>query len=80
MRSVRLNPELDQLVRRAAAQEGASVSEFMRRAAADRARRTLGARDQLDDVLGAVRTKGGVARRTGAVFDEVLRARREQPR
>lgn len=78
MRSVRLEPELDKLVRRAAAQEGASVSEFMRRAAADRARRTLGARDQLDDVLGAVRTEGGVARRTGPAFSELLRTRRGQ--
>jgi len=78
MRSVRLDPELDELIRRAAAQEGASVSEFMRRAAADRARRTLGARVQLDDVLGAVRTQGGVARRTGAAFGELLQARRER--
>lgn len=52
------------------------MSEFMRRAAADRARRTLGARDQLDDVLGAVRTEGGVARRTGAAFGELLQTRR----
>lgn len=80
MRSVRLDPELDELVRRAAAQEGASVSEFLRRAAADRARRTLGARDQLDDVIGAVRTEGGVARRTGAAFGEILQARRQQQR
>jgi hypothetical protein len=50
----------------------------MRRAAADRARHTLDTRDQLDDVLGAVRTGGGVARRTGAAFDELLQARREQ--
>lgn len=78
MRSVRLDPELDELVRRAAAQEGASVSEFIRRAAADRARRTLGARDQLDDVLGAVRTEGGVARRTGAAFGELLHPHRGQ--
>jgi hypothetical protein len=78
MRSVRLDPELDELVRRAAAQEGSSVSEFMRRAAADRARHTLDTRDQLDDILGAVRTGGGVARRTGAAFDELLQARREQ--
>jgi hypothetical protein len=80
MRSVRLDPELDEIVRRAAAQEGASVSEFMRRAVADRARRTLGARDQLEDVLGAVRTDGGVARRTGVAFGELLQARRERRR
>jgi membrane protein involved in colicin uptake len=80
MRSVRLDPELDELVRRAAAQEGASVSEFLRRAAADRARRALAARDQLDDVLGAVRTEGGAARRTGGAFGELLQARRRRQR
>ena len=78
MRSVRLDPELDELVKRAAAQEGASVSEFLRRAAADRARRTLEARAQLDDVIGAVRTEGGVARRTGAAFGELLETRRRR--
>lgn len=56
------------------------MSEFMRRAVADRARRTLGARDQLEDVLGAVRTDGGVARRTGVAFGELLQARRERRR
>lgn len=78
VRSLRLDPELDDLVRRAAAQEGASVSEFLRRAAADRARRTLEARDQLEEVIGAVRTEGGVARRTGAAFGELLRASRQR--
>jgi len=67
---------LDDLVRRAAAREGASVSEFLRRAAADRARRTLSALDQLDDVIGAVRTDGGVARRSGAAFGDLLQTRR----
>ncbi|HEY6399061.1 MAG TPA: ribbon-helix-helix protein, CopG family [Solirubrobacteraceae bacterium] len=80
MRSVRLDPDLDEVVRRAAAQEGVSVSEFLRRAAADRARRRLSARDQLDDVLGAVQTKGGVARRTGAAFSEALQTRRPRQR
>ena len=80
MRSVRLDPELDEVVRRAAAQEGVSVSEFLRRAAADRARHRLGAREPLDDVLGAVRTEGGVARRTGAAFGELLRTHRSQQR
>lgn len=78
MRSVRLDPELDELVKRAAAQEGASVSEFLRRAAADRAQRTLETRAQLDDVIGAVRTKGGAARRTGAAFGELLETRLRQ--
>ena len=76
MRSVRLDPELDELVKRAAAQEGSSVSEFLRLAAAERANRTLATRDQLQDVIGAVRTGGGVARRSGAAFGELLNSRR----
>ncbi len=79
MRSIRLDPDLDELVKRAAAQEGASVSEFLRRAAVDRARRTLDTRDQLEDVIGAVRTEGGVARRTGSAFGELLQAQRHKP-
>ncbi|MGH2915658.1 MAG: DUF1778 domain-containing protein [Solirubrobacteraceae bacterium] len=76
MRSVRLEPELDELVKRAAAQEGSSVSEFLRLAAAERAHRTLATRDQLQDVIGAVRTRGRVARRSGAAFGELLRSSR----
>jgi hypothetical protein len=75
MRSVRLDPELDEIVRRAAAQEGASVSEFLRRAAAERAERTLGQRDGLADVLGAVRSAGGAAARTGDAFGDLLQSR-----
>ncbi len=78
MRSVRLDPELDELVKRAAAQEGSSVSAFLRLAAAERAHRTLAARDQLEDVIGAVRTSGGAARRSGAAFGELLSARRSK--
>jgi len=79
MRSLRLDPELDELVRRAAAREGASVSEFLRRAASDRARRTLQPRDGLEDVIGAVRTEGGAARRTGEAFGELLGKRARRP-
>jgi len=80
MRSVRLDPELDELVQRAAAQEGASVSEFLGRAAAERARRTLAQRptDQLTDVIGAVRSRGGQARRTGEAFTDLLSSRRRR--
>jgi hypothetical protein len=78
MRSVRLDPDLDELIRRAAAQEGASVSEFLRRAAAERAERTLGHRDGLSDVLGAVRSAGGTAVRAGDAFGELLQARRNE--
>jgi hypothetical protein len=78
MRSLRLDPELDDLVRRAAAQEGASISEFLRRAASERARRTLAARDQLADVVGSVHTEGGAAARTGDAFGELLERRRQR--
>jgi hypothetical protein len=78
MRSIRLDPELDELVKRAAAQEGASVSEFLRRAAVDRAHRTLQRRDQLQDVIGSVRTRGGVARQTGTAFGDLLGRRAPQ--
>lgn len=79
MRSVRLDKELDELVRRAAAREGESVSEFLRRAASERARRTLADRpaSELDDVLGAVRSDGGRARQTGEAFADVLAERRQ---
>lgn len=77
MRSLRLDPELDDLVRRAAAREGVSVSEFLRVAAADRARRTLDAREQLDDVIGVIRSEGGVAARTGSAFGDLLEERRK---
>jgi hypothetical protein len=78
MRSVRLDPELDELVKRAAAQEGSSVSEFLRLAAAERAHHTLKTRDQLEDVIGAVHTTGGVARRSGAAFTEMLSSTRRK--
>lgn len=82
MRSVRLDAELDDLVRRAAAREGVSVSEFMRRSAAERAQRVLPVDELFKDIIGVVHTGGGVARRTGEAFTELLvereRERREQ--
>lgn len=52
--------------------EGASVSEFLRRAAAERAQRTLAQREQLADVIGAVRSEGGAAAQTGDAFADLL--------
>jgi hypothetical protein len=81
MRSVRLESALDERVRRAAAAEGASISEFLRRAASERADRTLASRnsDRLADVIGAVHSAGaGRARDTGAAFGELLAERRTQ--
>jgi Ribbon-helix-helix protein, copG family len=79
MRSLRLEPELDDRVRRAADAEGSSVSEFLRRAAAERADRTLSERnsDRLADVIGVVHGQGrSRARDTGAAFADILTERR----
>jgi hypothetical protein len=80
MRSLRLDPALDERVRRAADAEGSSVSEFLRQAAAERADRTLATRnsERLADVIGAVHGGGGQARRSGAAFGELLDARRSR--
>lgn len=74
MRSLRLDPDLDDKVRRAAAAKGESVSEFLRRAAAQRADETLTdhASGRFADVAGVVHGGGGRARRTGAEFAESL--------
>ncbi|MGH2443510.1 MAG: DUF1778 domain-containing protein [Chloroflexota bacterium] len=74
MRSLRLDPELDERIRRAAAVKGESVSEFLRRAAAERAEDTLCARpsERFADVAGLIHGGGGRARRTGAAFSESL--------
>lgn len=74
MRSMRLGDELDTRVRQAAAAEGISVSEFIRRAASERADHTLatGASERLADVVGAVHGGGGQAHDTGAAFADAL--------
>ena len=77
MLSIRLDDRLDELTRKAASIEGASVSEFMRRAIAERAARTIegGAQEQLRDVLGSVHGGGGRARETGTAFADLLEQR-----
>lgn len=74
MRSLRLDAALDDKVRRAAAAMGESVSEFLRRAAAERAEETLTGHgsERFADVAGVVHGGGGRARRTGAAFAELL--------
>lgn len=78
MRSLRLDSQLDERVRRAATREGTSISEFLRRAAAERADRALSERgsDRLDDVIGVVHGGGGRARDTGDAFADLLTERR----
>jgi hypothetical protein len=74
MRSLRLDPDLDRQVRRAAAIKGESVSEFVRQAVAKRAEETLAqqGRERFADVAGAVHAGGGRARQTGSVFADGL--------
>lgn len=74
MKSLRLDPQLEARLQRAATVAGESLSEFIRRAAAERAEATLAASvADFDDVLGVVH--GGIvhggqgqARDTGAAF------------
>jgi hypothetical protein len=78
MRSLRLDDRLERRLQKAAAAEGTSVSEFIRRAADERAARTLAdeSADRLADVVGSVRTKGGRARNSGTAFADALADRR----
>jgi hypothetical protein len=74
VKSVRLDPELEGRLQRAAAIRGESLSEFIRRAAAERADATLvvGNGADLADVVGVVHGGGGRARRTGEAFRKVV--------
>lgn len=74
MRSLRLDPELDEKLQRAAAVKEESVSEFIRHAAEERADRVLNdrPRDQFADVVGVVHGGGGRARHSGKAFTQQL--------
>jgi hypothetical protein len=74
MRSLRLDPDADVKVRRAAAIRGVSVSEFIRRAAVEDAEETLAIRpsERFADVTGTIRGGGGQAQRTGEAFADAL--------
>ena len=74
MRSLRLDPELDEKVQRAAAVKEESVSEFIRHAAEERADQVLNntPRDQFGDVAGVVHGGGGRARHSGKAFTQQL--------
>jgi hypothetical protein len=74
MKSLRLAPDLEERLERAAAATGESLSEFIRRAAAARADAVLtgdGAGDW-SDVIGVIHGGGGRARRTGEAFADLL--------
>jgi hypothetical protein len=74
MRSLRLDPDLDEKVQRAAAARGESVSEFIRIAAAERADQTLRTRtsELFTDVSGVIHGGGGRARKSGKAFSDAL--------
>ena len=74
VKSLRLDPNLERRLHQAAAVRGESLSEFIRRAAAERAEATLSAEpaDDFSDVVGVVHGGGGRARRTGEAFTEEL--------
>ncbi len=74
MKTVRLDPDLEQRLQRAAAAVGETLSEFIRRAAAKRAADVLDAATPADfaDVIGAIHSGGGHARHTGTAFTEIL--------
>jgi Protein of unknown function (DUF1778) len=80
MRSLRLDPELDEKVQRAAAVKGESVSEFIRHAAEKSADETLmvSSSNRFADVTGMVHGGGGRARRSGEAFKESLVQRRSK--
>jgi hypothetical protein len=80
VRSLRLDPDLDKRVRRAAALKGESVSAFLRNAAAERADETLATRpsERFADIAGVVHGGGGRARRTGDAFAESLVENRDR--
>lgn len=74
VKSLRLDPDLEERLLRAAAVAGESMSEFIRQAAAERADGLLSAGDRADfaDVLGVVHGGGGQARRAGAAFTDIV--------
>lgn len=82
MRSLRLNAELDERVRQAAALEGSSVSEFLRQAASERAERTLAAepRERLAYAIGVVNTDLRQARDTGGAFADIVERKHRERR
>jgi hypothetical protein len=81
VRSLRLDPDLDEKLQRAAAIKGESVSEFIRHAAEERADETLAERrsEAFADVAGVVHGGGGRARHSGEAFTNVV-ARGPVPR
>jgi len=77
-KSVRFPRDLETRLDRTAKVEGVPASAIIRRAVEDYCTTVLSAtaRDRLADIIGAVRSSGGRARRSGAAFRRILRVRR----
>jgi hypothetical protein len=78
VKSVRLDPQLEARLERAARAVAVSESEFIRDALARRCAEVLGGSlaERLAPVLGIVNSAGGRAGRTGAAFRQLLARRR----
>lgn len=74
MKTLRMDPELEKRLEKAARATGESLSGFIRQAATERANSVLAAGHGADfsDVIGVVHGGGGRARRTGDAFAEAL--------
>jgi predicted transcriptional regulator len=74
MTSVRLDPDLEARLERAAALRGESKSDFIRSAVADRIEATLGTSlaDRLAHVIGQVDLGGGRAERAHELAGELI--------
>jgi predicted DNA-binding protein len=74
MTSVRLDPELEARLERAAAVRGETKSDFIRAAVADRIDATLGTSlaDRLAHVIGQVDLGGGLAERAHELAREII--------
>lgn len=82
MKSVRLDPEVEKQLERAAEIAGVTESEFIREAIRRQANQVLGRslEARLGDVIGTVRSKGGRARRAHDQFGNLLKKERHRRR
>ncbi|MCI0683533.1 MAG: ribbon-helix-helix domain-containing protein [Gemmataceae bacterium] len=80
MKSVRLDPDLEAKLERAARAAAMSQSEFIRDAVTRRCAEVLtgSLAERLAPVVGIVRSKGGRADRTGAALRSLLARRRRR--
>jgi predicted DNA-binding protein len=76
-RSFRLKPELERQLELAARAKGVSVSALIREAVTRHCEEILARnlKRDLAEVIGAIETSGGRARRTGEAFREILASR-----